>query len=104
QFIRPLADADFVVFRRSLTLLVEGHDDDRGAITATQLGPPEEFGFAVSHADRIDDRLALHGFEARFENGPFAAVDHDWHGGDIVLAGDQPQELGHYRFAVKQTF
>ena len=67
-----------------------------------KLGAAQELGFAVLEADRVDDRLALQRLQARFDDRPLAAVDHHRHGGDVVLAGDQPQELRHHRFAVEQ--
>ena len=85
-----------------LPLLVERHHDDRRAVPAAKPRAAQELGLAVLEADRVDDRLALQRLEARFEHRPLAAVDHHRHGGDVVLAGDQPQELGHHGFAVEQ--
>ena len=102
QLERPLADADLVVDFDGLALLVERHHDDGRAVPAAQLRAAQEFLLAVLEADRVDDRLALQRLQPRFDHRPLAAVDHHRHGGDVVLAGDQPQELRHHRFAVEQ--
>ena len=85
-------------------LLVERHHDDRRAVPAAELRAAQELGLAVLEADRVDDRLALQRLEAGFDHRPLAAVDHHRHGGDVVLAGDQPQVLRHHGFAVEQRF
>ncbi len=60
--------------------------------------------FALFQADRVDDRLALHAFQARFDDRPLRAVDHDRHAGNLRLGGQQIQKLRHHRFAVEQGF
>jgi hypothetical protein len=42
-----------------LALLVEGHDDDRGAVFAAEPGLLDERLDAFLHGDGVDDRLAL---------------------------------------------
>ncbi len=65
QPIGPLADAHLVVDVGGLSLLVEGHDDDGGAVAADEPRVVQKLLFAFLEADRVDDRLALHAFQAR---------------------------------------
>ncbi len=92
QVVRALADPHLVLDRRGLPLLVEGHDDDRGAVAPDQPGVVQELGFAFLEADRIDDRLALHAFQAGFDDRPLRAVDHERHAADVGLGGQQVEE------------
>src|SRR5690625_6760403 len=57
--------ADFVLARRGvgLALLVEGHDDDCGAIALAEAGLVQEVLLAVLEADGVDDALALNALE-----------------------------------------
>ena len=57
--------------------------------------------FAFLHRDRVDDRLALHAFQAGFDHLPFRRVDHDRHARDIGLGRDQVQEADHGRFRIE---
>jgi len=58
---------------------------------------------ALLHADRIDDRLARHAFEARLDHRPFRTVDHYRHARDVGLGGEQFKEGGHCQLGIEQT-
>src|SRR3546814_7682124 len=95
QLVGSLANLDLAFLRVGLADLVERHHDDGGAIVAAFSGVVEELRFAFLHADRIDDRLARHAFEARLDHAPFRAVYHEGHAGDVGLGGDPLQEGDH---------
>ena len=65
QFVRPVADRQLVIDFGGLARFVEGHHDDGRAVAASQFRVMQECFFAFLQADRIDDRLALHAFQAR---------------------------------------
>ena len=102
QPVGPLADGDLVVLGDGLAFLVEGHHDDRGAVALDQPGLFEELLLAFLEADRVDDRLALDALQARLDDRPLRAVDHDRDAGDVGLGGDQVEEAGHRLLAVDQ--
>jgi hypothetical protein len=103
QFVRARADLDLALPGVGLADLVEGHDDDGGAVIADLSGMGEELLLAFLHADRIDDRLARHAFEPRLDHRPFRAVDHERDARDVGLRGDQFQEGGHRRLGVEKA-
>ena len=82
-------------------MLVECHDDDRGAIALAKAGLAEERLLALLERDRIDHALALELLQAGLEHRPFRAVDHYRHGRDVGLGRDPPQEAGHRGNAVE---
>ena len=53
--IGALGDRDLALDGVGLALLVEGHDDDRGAVAAAQPGVLEERLLALLERDRVDD-------------------------------------------------
>jgi hypothetical protein len=57
--------------------------------------------FAFFQRDRIDDRLALHAFQACLDHFPLRRVDHDRHARDVRFGGDQVQEAHHGRFRIE---
>ena len=64
--VGALADADLVVVGRGLALLVEGHDDDGGAVLAGRSRAcSRNFVLAFLERDGVDDALALQALEAR---------------------------------------
>ena len=71
QLVGALADRDLARDGVGLALLVEGHDDDAGAVAAHGARLVEEVGLAFLQADRVDDRLALHALEAGLETDHF---------------------------------
>ena len=93
--VGALGDLDLALGGDRLALLVEGHDDDGGAVAADQAGLRAEDLLAFLEADRVDDALALHALEAGFEHATIRAVDHDRQPRDVGLGGDQVQEGGH---------
>jgi hypothetical protein len=58
RYARP-QDLDLPLDGRGLALLVEGHDDDRGAVAADPPGVLAEGLLALLERDRVDDPLAL---------------------------------------------
>ena len=95
QFVGALADLDLAGRGVGLADFVEGHDDDRCAVSAALAGKLEEGRFAFLHADRIHDRLARDAFEAGLDHAPLGAVDHHRNAGDVRLGGDALEEDGH---------
>ena len=102
QLVGPLANLDLALLGVGLPGLVERHDDDGSAVGADLARGFEERPLALLHADRIDDRLARHAFEARLDHAPFGAVDHHRHARDVGLGGETLQEGRHRQFAVEQ--
>ena len=83
-----------------LTLLVEGHHDDGGAVLAAQPCLADELLLALLHGDRVDDRLALHVLQARLDDLPLGGVDHHRDAADVRLGRDQLGEPVHRGDAV----
>ena len=102
QLVGALADLDLALAGVGLADLVEGHDDDGGAVAADLGGVLEELGLALLHADRIDDRLAGDALQPRLDDAPLRAVDHNGHARDVGLGGDQLEEGGHGVVRVEQ--
>jgi hypothetical protein len=102
EFVGARADADLLVARGGLALLVEGHDDGGGAVAAEQAGAAEKLGLAVLEGDGVDDALALQALETGLEDGPLRGVEHHGHAADVGLGGDEVEELHHRRLAVDQ--
>ena len=99
--VGPLANRDFALGFGRLTLLIEGHDDDGGAVATDCLRLPEEILLPFFQADGVDDPLALEAFEARLEHLPVGTVDHHWNPGYLRLAREEREELRHHRRAVE---
>ena len=104
DFIGARANIDPALERIGLALFIEGHHDDGGAIGAHDLGLGDEFLDALLHRDGIDDRLALHAFEAGFDHREFRRIDHHRHARDVGLGGDEVQELDHRLLRIEQAF
>ena len=83
-----------------LTLLVEGHYDDRGTVLAAQPCLADELLFALLHGDRVDDGLALHVLQARLHDLPLGGVDHHRNATDVGFGCDQLGEAVHRGDAV----
>ena len=98
--IGALADPDLVLVGRGLTLLVEGHDHDGGAVLEDRPGVLAEFILALLERDRVDDPLALKAFQASFNDLPLRRVHHEGHLGHLGLAGEEQQEARHGSDAV----
>ncbi len=76
-------------------LLIEGHDDDAGAVAADFASLRAESVLAFLEADGIDDALALKTLEAGLDDRPFRAVHDDGHARDVGLGAQCVQERGH---------
>ena len=90
--VGALADFGLARERIGLAVLVERHHHHGGAMAARDLCLVDELLLAFLHRDRIDDRLALHAFQAGFDHCEFRGVDHHRHARDIRLGGDQVEE------------
>ena len=104
QVVGPLADADLVFLCGGLALFVESHDDDGRAVALAELSLFEELVFALLEADGVDDAFALSAFEARFDDRPLGAIDHDRHAGNGRLRGDEVHELRHAGLGIEEAF
>uniref|UniRef100_A0A0N4ZXP4 EF-hand domain-containing protein n=1 Tax=Parastrongyloides trichosuri TaxID=131310 RepID=A0A0N4ZXP4_PARTI len=98
------ADLDLARGGVGLAHLVKGHDHHGGAVAQALDGMVAEGVFALLHADRVDDRLALNALQARLDHLPLGAVDHDRHAGDVGLGRDQVEEGPHGGGAIQQPF
>ena len=99
----PPRDLDLAIGGVGLALLVERHDDDRGAVAATQPGVLEERLLALLERDRVHDALALDALEAGLDDVPARRIDHDRHHADVGLAREQAQEARHRRDRVEHA-
>ena len=104
QLVSTLADLHLARDSVGLPDLVEGHDDDAGAIALDGLGLLEEVLFPFLEADGVDDALALDALEPGFENGPLGAVDHHRHARDLGLGGDVVEEGRHGLLGIEHAF
>ena len=97
--------ADLGLARKGVGLadLVERHHHHGGAMTPRDVGLVDEFLLAFLHRDRIDDRLALHAFQAGLDHGEFRGIDHHRHAGDVGLGGDEVEEGHHRGFGIEQA-
>ena len=101
QPVRAGENLDLALRAVGLACLVEGHDDDGGAIPAGQPRLGQEGRLALLEGERVDDRLALHGPEPGLDHRPPRRVDHHGDAGDRRLPGDEVQEAGHRRLRVE---
>ncbi|CAM2147891.1 NAD-specific glutamate dehydrogenase [Paraburkholderia tropica] len=99
--VRALADLDLALIRVGLAGFVERHHHGRRAVTADQLRVMDERLLAFLERDRVDDGLALHALQARFDHVPLRRIDHDRHARDVGLGGDQIHEAHHRRFRIE---
>ena len=99
--VAALANFGLALVSIGLAFLVEGHHDGGRAVAAYQPRVLLECLDAFLHRDRVDDRLALHAFQARFDHFPFRGVDHDGHACDIGFGRDQIQKAHHRRFRIE---
>ena len=101
QPVGALADLDLPLDRVRLPALVERHHDDRRAVPPHELGLLEEVRLTFLQRDRVDHRLALHALQARLDDRPLGAVDHDRHARDLGLRRDVVQERRHRALGVE---
>ena len=83
--------------------LVEGHDHRRRPVAPQQPGAFQELVLAVLQRNGVDNRLALHAPEARFQNLPLGRIQHQRHAGNVGFARQQVQELDHRRLTVQHS-
>ena len=102
--VGTFANVDLPLERIRLTLLIERHDNYSGAVQPTTTRLLDEFRFAFLQADRIDDGLTLNAPQARFDDVPFARVDHHRYARDVRFGRDQVQEPRHQSGAVEHPF
>ena len=102
QMVGPPGDVDLAIDGVGLADLVEGHDDDGGAVVEADAGLFEELVDTFLHRDRVDDRLALHALQSCLDHAELRRVDHHRHAGDLGLTGDQVEERGHRLDAVDE--
>ena len=71
QLVGIRANLEFPVCGIGLAFLIKSHDHDRRAIAQHFARLLKERLLAFLQADRIDDTLALHAFQARLDHRPF---------------------------------
>ena len=103
QLIGARANLVFAIRRIGLPLFIECHDHHGSAVTQDLARLGKEGFFALLHADRVDDGLALHAFQAGLDHLPFRAVDHDRHARNIGLGGDQVEVFHHRRLGIEHA-
>ena len=101
QVVGPVGDRDLAVGGVGLALLVERHDDGRGAVLPAERGVLEEGLLALLERDRVHDGLALDAAQAGLDHRPLRRVDHHRDRADVGLGGEQPQEARHRRLGVE---
>ena len=69
--VGAFADLNLALESISLSLFIEGHDDRSGSVGAYEARLFLEFVRPLLQAYRVDDALALHTSQARFEHLPF---------------------------------
>ncbi len=101
QAVGAPADLDLALDRVGLTLLVEGHDDDRGAVAAGQPCLAQELNLALFERDRVNDRRPADAAQPGLDDRPLRGVDDYRHPGDCRLRSHQVEEARHGRFRVQ---
>ena len=64
----------FLLEKFYLSELVEGHDNDRGAVSLDELGLSDEILFAFLEGDGVDNALTLTAFEAGLQHREVGGV------------------------------
>ncbi len=82
---------------RFFGVFVDGEGDDGCSVSFEHGADGVDFVFAVFEVDRVDDGFAAGEFEACFEDVDFGAVEHEWNGDVLGVAGD---DAFHVRDAV----
>ena len=85
-----------------MALLIEGHHDNRSAVTPDDGSFSQELLLAVLKADAVDNRFALHVLQACEQDIPLGRIDHHRYGRDDRIACDKPQVPGHRLDAIEQ--
>ena len=104
QIVSALGDGDAALEGVGLAALIEGHHDDRRAVTADELRVAKKFFLAFLKTDRVDDAFALKAFQARFDDFPFRGIHHHGHPGDVRFGGDEVGKTRHRSDAIDHAF
>ena len=104
QVVGAFADLNLALEGISLSDLVERHHHHGRAVTACDPCFMKELVNAFLHGNRVDDRLALHAFQAGFDHVELRRVDHHRYAGDIRLGSNQIEEVDHRLLGVQQAF
>ena len=102
--VGALADADFVLIRCGLALLVKGHDHRGGTVLFDLAGAFLEFVLAFLEGNRVHNALALQAFEAGLDDLPLGGIHHDRHLVHLRLGLEQDEEFGHRGHAIDEAF
>ena len=103
EVVGAAADLDLALDGVRLAELVERHHDHARAVAADRPRLLEERLLALLEADRVDDPLALHALQPRFERGEARAVDHDRDPRHLGLGREQVEERRHRLLGVEQV-
>ena len=98
------ADLDLARLGVGLALLVEGHDDDGGAVGAARAGHARRNASSPSFIEiELTIGLPCTHFSPASMTAHFERVDHHRHAGDVGLGGDEVEELDHRLLGVDQA-
>ena len=103
QPVGALGDGELALDRVGLALLVEGHDDHRGAVATGESRLAQELGLALLERERVDDGPALGRAQAGLDDRPLRRVDHEGHPADVRLGGEEAHEARHGRLRVEHA-
>ena len=101
--VGTLADPDFVLVSRGLTLFVKSHHYHGRAVFQNFRRVLAKLLFAFFQRNRIDDALALQALQTGLDDLPFRGVHHKRHLGDFWLTPEQLHEARHRRDAVNHA-
>ena len=104
DIVSPAGDHDTAFERGSLTLLIEGHHDHRGAHLFQKASMFPEFIRSFLQTDRVDDRFPLDAGERRNDHRPSGRVDHHRNFGNIRIGSQHVEEGGHRFFCIQHRF
>ena len=104
QLVGALGDGHLFLHRGGLSFFVKRHHNRRRAITPAQARLFQKLLLAGLEADGVHDALALQTFQAFLQNGPFGAVHHHRHAGDVRIHGEQVEKAPHTIFRIQQPF
>ena len=101
--VSPLCNFYLPFVSRSLSLLVEAHNNHCCPITHNVTGMALELFLAILQGNRVDDALALNAFQSCNDNIPFRRINHYRHTGNLRLTRNHIEEVHHLRFGIKQS-
>ena len=103
ELVSAAADAHLFSLGGRLTLLIERHHDDSGAVTLHNSRVTQEFLFTTLEGNGVHDALALAALQASLDDVELGGVNHERHLGSIRLGHKQVHEASHGGFAVNET-